>query len=308
MAFALTLAVLISITGCVDLITVSSTQRYVNVTVGGTVHLQCSFITSSKETTNLIVQWNFVERSSITPKQIYYYQSGEAVVPKTYQGRLTVPPSNNANGNVSISITNMQVSDSGLYTCEVRNFPDIEGKSEASVIVHVLEPPSAPFCAVHGDIAVGHLVTLTCHSEKGSPPPTYSWIRLDQARARQPLMGRVTPTGLLEIRNISEFNFGEYQCNSSNSVGSSTCKLELSTEAQDGVIAGAVIGALLGCLLIVLVVWFVIHQFKKHKYADVKAQAAPEMKGTSRPPPATSDVSMEMSSPNPHGDDDEARA
>ena len=70
--------------------------------------------------------------------QIYYYQSGEDVVPESYQGRLSVPPSHDASGNASISISNMQTVDSGLYTCEVRNFPDIEGKSEASIIVHVL--------------------------------------------------------------------------------------------------------------------------------------------------------------------------
>ncbi|KAG7247616.1 hypothetical protein CRUP_032687, partial [Coryphaenoides rupestris] len=52
-------------------------------------------------------------------------------------------------------------------------------------------PPSVPFCAVHGDISAGHLVTLTCHSEKGSPTPSYSWIRLDQAKARQTVKGRV---------------------------------------------------------------------------------------------------------------------
>ncbi|CAL8281998.1 unnamed protein product [Arctogadus glacialis] len=310
MAFVLTFAVLLSVTGCAELITVTSPQRYVNVTVGGSLLLQCSFVSTTLETTNLVVMWNFVEKSSSSLKQIYYSQADQDVVPPEYKGRLSLPPSHGTGGNVSIGLRNMQTADSGLYTCEVRNSPDIGGKTEASIIVRVLEPPSAPFCAVHGDVAVGHLVTLTCHSEKGSPPPTYTWVRLDQARARQPIMARVTPTGILEIRNISEFKFGEYQCTSTNAVGTSTCMVELSQEAEDGVIAGAVIGALLGCLLIVLVVWFIAHQVKKHRYTAVKTPAA-EMKGSSRPPPATSAVSMEMSSPShdsTHGDDDEARA
>lgn len=116
------------------------------------------------------------------------------------------------------------------------------------------EKPSAPYCAVHGDVESGHLVTLTCHSERGSPTPTYTWTRLDQTKTRMPVLGRgercicvfvrhlltsirsltcalvssVTTTGILEIRNISQFEFGEYQCNATNAVGYSTCTIELS--------------------------------------------------------------------------------
>lgn len=43
-------------------------------------------------------------------------------------------------------------------------------------------------------------------------------------------------------------------------------------------IAGAVIGALLGFALIILVVWFIAHTVKKHKYQAVKAAEANEMK------------------------------
>lgn len=50
------------------------------------------------------------------------------------------------------------------------------------------------------------------------------------------------------------------------------------TDAGDGVIAGAVIGALLGCLLIILVVWFIAHTVKKHKYKAVKVSEANEKK------------------------------
>lgn len=48
-------------------------------------------------------------------------------------------------------------------------------------------------------------------------------------------------------------------------------KMSVYVEVGDGVIAGAVIGALLGCALITLVVWFIAHTVKKHKYKAVKA-------------------------------------
>lgn len=40
--------------------------------------------------------------------------------------------------NASISIRNMQAADSGTYTCEVHNLPDIQGTTEANTRVHVM--------------------------------------------------------------------------------------------------------------------------------------------------------------------------
>lgn len=55
--------------GCVELITVSTPEKYINVTVGGSALLQCSFATTA-QTTNLIIQWDFVSSSSMTPQQV----------------------------------------------------------------------------------------------------------------------------------------------------------------------------------------------------------------------------------------------
>ncbi|XP_071384263.1 V-set and immunoglobulin domain-containing protein 1-like [Centroberyx affinis] len=308
MRSTLSLLVLISIMGWVELITVRTPHKIVNVTMGGSVLLQCTFSTI-EETTGLTIQWDFISTSSMSPQQVYYYQSGKEVIAKSYEGRIQPPTDPSTTRNASIMISNMQPSDAGVYTCEVHNFPDVEGQSEANIIVHVLEKPSVPFCAVHGDVESGHLVTLTCHSERGSPAPTYTWIKLDQAKARRPVLGRATTTGLLEIRNISQFEFGEYQCNATNAVGFSICTLELSAEVGDGVIAGAVIGALLGCVLIILVVWFIAHTVKKQKYRPVKAAEAREMKRSTHQAPATADgVPMATASSNLHAEEDEVQA
>uniref|UniRef100_A0A3B4ZYG9 V-set and immunoglobulin domain-containing protein 1 n=1 Tax=Stegastes partitus TaxID=144197 RepID=A0A3B4ZYG9_9TELE len=245
--------------------------KYVNVLKGQSAMLQCSFVSTEAATTSLTIQWDVVTSSSMTPQQVCFYQSGKIVITNAYEGRVTAPSAPATTKNASIVINNMQPSDAGVYTCEVHNFPDVEGQSQANIIVNVLEKPSTPYCSVHGDVETGHLVTLTCHSESGSPNPTYTWTRLDQTKTRRPVLGRMTTTGILEIKNMSQFEFGEYQCNATNTVGFSTCTIELSP-VGDGVIAGAVIGALLGCVLIVLVVWFIAHSVKKHKYRAVKAK------------------------------------
>uniref|UniRef100_A0A3Q4H2T8 V-set and immunoglobulin domain-containing protein 1 n=1 Tax=Neolamprologus brichardi TaxID=32507 RepID=A0A3Q4H2T8_NEOBR len=264
---------------------------YVNVTIDGTVLLDCMFATTVATTAALTIQWEFLSKSAMTAQQvdavycsdyshIFYYQSGQVVIPKSYEGRIQTPAAPGDTKNASITIRNMQPSDSGLYTCEVHNLPDVDGQSQANIIVNVLEKPSAPYCAVHGNVESGHLVTLTCHSEQGNPTPTYNWAKMDQTKTRRPVelcFFSATTTGILEIRNISQFEFGEYQCIATNVVGFATCTIELSPEVADGVIAGAVIGALLGCVLIGLVAWFIAHTVKKHKYNAVKMAEANEM-------------------------------
>ncbi|KAG8008293.1 V-set and immunoglobulin domain-containing protein 1, partial [Nibea albiflora] len=257
--------------GCVQPITVSSPHKKVNVTVGGSVLLECMFDTIS-DTSGLTIQWDFD-----SPASVFYYQSGKYVV-TAYKDRLEPPSSPATTRNASIIIRNMQTSDTGVYSCEVHNIPDVIGKTQVNIMVNVLERPSTPYCSTHGNVETGHLVTLTCHSEEGNPPPVYTWTRLDQTKTRRSVLGMMTKTGKLEIRNISQFEFGEYQCNATNSVGFSICTIELNADVGDGVIAGAVIGALLGCVLIILVVWFIAHSLKKHKYKAVKAAEANEMK------------------------------
>ncbi|XP_060941563.1 V-set and immunoglobulin domain-containing protein 1-like [Limanda limanda] len=307
MSSMLGLLVLASITGRVELITVSTPFKSINVTVGGSVLLQCGFVTTQEGTSGLTIQWDFM--SSAAPQQIYYYQSGKDVIPKPYEGRIQPPSSPGTNKNASITIHNMKPSDSGYYTCEVHNFPDVDGKSQVNIAVNVHERPSPPYCAVHGDVESGHLVTLTCHSELGSPTPTYTWTKLDQAKTRMPVLGQTSPNGILRITNISQFQFGEYQCNATNVAGFSACTIELSAEVSDGVIAGAVIGALLGCLLIALVVWFIAHTVKRHRYKAVKAPEANEMKGSSRTAQeATESVPTATTAGNLHAGGDEPEA
>ncbi|XP_034082442.1 LOW QUALITY PROTEIN: V-set and immunoglobulin domain-containing protein 1-like [Gymnodraco acuticeps] len=309
MCSTMSLLVLLSIIGCVELIKVSTPHKYVNVTRGTDVLLPCTFVTSAPDTKKLNIQWDFVATSSAIPKPVYYYLSGTVDIATSYEGRVQPPFSPATTKNASIIIRNIQPSDTGVYSCQVHNLPDFEGVSEADIFVLVFETPSTPYCSVHGDVESGHLVTLTCHSERGSPPPTYTWIRLDQARTRRPVMGRTTDTGILEIRNISQFEFGEYQCNATNGEGFSTCTLELNHDVGDGVIAGAVIGALLGCVLIVLVVWFIAHTLKKHKYKAIKASEGNEMMRSSTQAPEASDsVTMATTPSNLHAEGDGPKA
>lgn len=69
---------------------------------------------------------------------MFVYQSGEYVITEDYAGRLDAPISPDTTKNVSVVLKNVKVTDSGLYTCDVNNFPDVEGSTEANIKVTVL--------------------------------------------------------------------------------------------------------------------------------------------------------------------------
>ncbi|XP_076836775.1 V-set and immunoglobulin domain-containing protein 1-like [Brachyhypopomus gauderio] len=261
----------LSLTGCALSIVVTSSQKVVNVSIYDTAMLQCNFSTN-EPTKQLTVAWTFYPKSSPTPEQVYYYQSGVEVIGQQFKDRLKVlyPPLSTTM-NATISISDMRIVDAGTYMCEVHNLPDISGISTATVIVHVFEKPSYPFCAVHGDVATGHLVTLTCHSEKGNPPPKYTWSRIEQGTSNMVI--NADESGVLSFRNISQFQFGKYQCNASNTVGTSTCTVTLNSETHAATIVGAVIGALLAAVFVALLAWCISHHLKKKKYEAAKANA-----------------------------------
>ncbi|KAI1903597.1 hypothetical protein AGOR_G00028840 [Albula goreensis] len=272
------LIVLFSLIGNLHSLTVKTSPKSVNVTNGGNVTLLCTFTTTADSTSKLTIQWSFTQKSSMAPQQVYFYLDGSAVVGEDFAGRVIGPSYPNTTRNASITITKMNPSDSGMYTCEVLNFPDADGKIEGNIIVNVLERPSTPFCAIHGTVESGHRVSLTCHTERGNPPPTYTWTNLDQGRSRSVLGRSNTQTGVMTIGNLSEFQFGHYQCNASNILGFSTCIVELTEELGDGAIAGAVIASLLAAGLVVFLVWYITHRLKKkNQYKAAKAKGSTEM-------------------------------
>ena len=66
-----------------ELITVSTPHKYVNVTTGGSVLLQCTFDTI-QQTSGLLIQWDFVSRSDMTPQQVdTHARTSEALLMST---------------------------------------------------------------------------------------------------------------------------------------------------------------------------------------------------------------------------------
>ncbi|XP_005419881.1 V-set and immunoglobulin domain-containing protein 1 isoform X1 [Geospiza fortis] len=286
-------------------VVVTVPEKTVNVTTGGNATLLCTY-TSSGTLGNFFIQWSFysakesqlhthspchgilsMDEKSVSLCQktvyvtdargrcswrykIYYYSGGQSYSYGAFKNRITASTSP---GNASITISNMQPSDTGSYTCEVFSPQGDAAQSQKSVIVNVLVKPSKPFCKVEGTPEKGHLIYLLCNCEEGLPRPTYHWYKVDE-NTLKPVTEQLDPnSGILYIGNLTTFETGYYRCIASNLLGNSTCELDLTAKHSDGgIVAGALIGAILAAAIICIIVWVFTKKAKNRKSPNNEMQ------------------------------------
>nr|XP_009943515.1 PREDICTED: V-set and immunoglobulin domain-containing protein 1 [Opisthocomus hoazin] len=261
--------VLAILTGHVSSVVVTVPEKTVNVTTGGNATLLCTY-TNSGPLGNFFIQWSFYSAKESQLHTIYYYSEGQSYSYGEFKNRITAAT---GPGNASITISNMQPSDTGSYTCEVFSPQGDAGQSQKSVIVSVLVKPSKPFCKIEGTPEKGHLIYLLCRCEEGLPQPTYHWYKVDE-NTLKPVTGQLNPnTGILHIGNLTTFETGYYRCVASNALGNSTCELDLTADHSDsGIVAGALIGAILAAAIICIIVWVLTKKARNKRSSSNEMQ------------------------------------
>ncbi|XP_055673915.1 V-set and immunoglobulin domain-containing protein 1 [Falco peregrinus] len=268
--------VLAILTGPVSGVVVTVPEKAVNVTTGGNVTLLCTY-KDSGPLGNFFIQWSFYSAKESQLHTIYYCSEDQSYSYGQFKNRITAAT---GPGNASITISNMQPSDTGAYTCEVFSPLGDTGQSQKTVIVSVLVKPSKPFCKIEGTPEKGHLTYLSCKCEEGLPHPTYHWYKVDE-NTLTPVTEKFNPnTGILYIGNLTTFETGHYRCVASNILGNSTCELDLTTHYSDSaIVAGALIGAILAAVIICVIVWILT------KKAKTKKLSTNEMRETAQKQP-----------------------
>ncbi|XP_054630441.1 V-set and immunoglobulin domain-containing protein 8b isoform X1 [Dunckerocampus dactyliophorus] len=167
-------------------------------------------------------------------------------------------------GDASISLSNVRLSDTATYQCKVKKAPGVDMRK---VTLVVMVPPSVPKCWVDGKEEKGSPVSLLCKSSQGSSPLTYTWTR--ESGGTMPTVMAAADTGELLIKNHSDSYAGSYVCEAKNPVGKTQCRYSLKAHNPTnkvGVIVGAVIGALLLLLLLLLLIWLLVCCCHKRRY------------------------------------------
>ncbi|XP_028623325.1 V-set and immunoglobulin domain-containing protein 1 isoform X2 [Grammomys surdaster] len=259
-AFWKVFLILNCLAGQVSMVQVTIPDSFVNVTVGSNVTLLCLYTTTAPSPDTLSIQWSFFHNKEMEPISIYYSEGGQASGIGQFKNRIigaTNP------GNASITILHMQPADSGIYICDVNNPPDFVGKNQGILDVTVLVKPSKPFCTIQGRPEAGYPISLSCLSAFGTPSPVYYWYRIEGNTIVPVKESFNSATGVLAIGNLTNFEQGYYQCTAINSLGNSSCEIDLtSSHPEVGIIIGALVGALTGVAIIICVVYFARNKVK----------------------------------------------
>ncbi|KAL7848399.1 hypothetical protein AOLI_G00231170 [Acnodon oligacanthus] len=239
--------------------------------VGDNATLPCHHQLWQGDTSLLDIEWLLVKPNA-KQKVVITYFAGRTYDPNEGDsGRLSLA-GDYLKGDASLMISDLSLSDSGEYSCKVKN----GGKYHWNTVnLIVLVKPSKPRCWMEGRLLEGSDVKMSCKSADGSDPIHYKWERvLDKGK----YVGKLPPLALLDLknpeivtlRNLTRESAGVYKCTASNDVGEESCTVEVKIHYVRGmgVVAGAVVGVSFGVLLIILIVWLVFRKKEKKKYEE----------------------------------------
>nr|XP_020666306.1 cell surface A33 antigen isoform X2 [Pogona vitticeps] len=247
----LVLFMLSAVVAVVHAVTVQTPQVKVEAARDKNATLQCIFHTSA---TNRVPGDNVSWRKVPAMEDFAYKVIGSDLEYKgNYGDRMTFSGDLNQ-GNGSITFSELTMADNGTYECTVQLFEDPPPRS-VLIDLLVLVIPSKPTCKIIGKAEYGQNINLTCHSDEGSPKPTYTWQRYDAQNQPQQLVGTPMEGGLLMLKNISADTTGYYICLSQNSVGHDNCNISLAVVPQSMNIAlyAGIIGGVVAAIIIIAV-------------------------------------------------------
>ncbi|KAK7944921.1 hypothetical protein WMY93_000649 [Mugilogobius chulae] len=144
------------------------------VSVGGTVTLTCRV----EESDNSSLQW------SNTAQQTLYFGEKRALRDNRIQLHRSTAT------ELSITISEVQLSDEGEYTCSIFTMPVRTARASVTVLGVPTKPQISGF---EGAVPEGEEVTLTCTSSGSKPPAQLHWYRGEQRLTARPDVVESTP-------------------------------------------------------------------------------------------------------------------
>ncbi|NWH64603.1 MPZL2 protein, partial [Geococcyx californianus] len=133
------------------------TSKEVDAVNGTNVRLKCTFSSSSPISQNLSVTWNFQPEDLSFHEPVLYYLKKSYNLPGRFKERVTWD-GNIERYDASIVIWNLQPTDNGTFTCQVKNPPDATGVV-GEVRLRVVQ--KVPFSEIHFlAVAIGSACVL----------------------------------------------------------------------------------------------------------------------------------------------------
>ncbi|XP_072191617.1 V-set and immunoglobulin domain-containing protein 4 isoform X2 [Excalfactoria chinensis] len=213
-AVLLLVVVVMAFVGCRALLDLSGTTQVKGVWMGSTT-LPCTY-TPSQGFTQQTLTWS-LERDLSTSTIFRRDSSGDHILLSRFRNRVSVPKG--SPGDASLHITDLEIPDSGHYTCQViwrsENYSLIT--KEVTTIVKVAKVDVTKPIIVAGELGLvvpaGAKASLTCVAQ-GSPPISYRWFRVAPGRNGQILGSEAE----LVWNSLQPSDAGMYYCEVQNRV------------------------------------------------------------------------------------------
>ncbi|KAL0970541.1 hypothetical protein UPYG_G00243520 [Umbra pygmaea] len=157
---------------------------------GDDVILPCTLrnTVSTVNAVDEVVEW---QRRDLRPKEVHFYRNRvdyNADQNPSYRGRTSLFKDEMKNGNISLKLRNVTVSDAGNYTCF---FPTLKSPDRKDLVQLIVGAVSRPVISIVGFKGV----VLQCESRGLIYNPEVTWLDSD---------GNILPAGPTEIQTDSE--------------------------------------------------------------------------------------------------------
>uniref|UniRef100_A0A669PMT5 V-set and immunoglobulin domain containing 4 n=1 Tax=Phasianus colchicus TaxID=9054 RepID=A0A669PMT5_PHACC len=200
--------------GCRAFLDLSGAAQVKGVWMGSTT-IPCTY-TPSQGFTQQVLTWS-MERDLSISTIFRRDDSGDHILLSRFRNRVSVPKS--SPGDASLHITDLEIPDSGHYTCQIiwrsENYSLIT--KELTTMVKVAKVAVTKPTIVAGELGlavpVGAKASLTCVAQ-GSPPISYRWFRMAPGRSGQ-LLGSEAE---LVWSSLQPSDAGMYYCEVQNRV------------------------------------------------------------------------------------------
>ncbi|NXL00840.1 VSIG4 protein, partial [Mesembrinibis cayennensis] len=179
----------------------------------GSTTLPCTYVPSEGFTQQTLI-WS-VERDYSTSTIFRRDDSGDHILLSQFRDRVSVPK--HSPGNASLLIKNLEIPDSGHYTCQVswRSRNNSLVTKEVTTTVKVVKVAATKPIIRAGELGLtvpaGASTSLTCVAS-GSPPISYRWFRSTPGGKALLLSSQAE----LAWDSLQPSDAGEYYCEAKN--------------------------------------------------------------------------------------------
>ena len=137
------------------------------------VTLNCEFSLDSENWQHTEIEWNIVPLNREEDDRIIILLTGGMLYNDLYdplKGRVHFTSPVPQNGDASLTINDLRLTDTGTYQCKVKKYI-------RNIIRIVMERPSKPVCYMECEATAGKRVVLKCGSSQGTPPSEIQMVR-----------------------------------------------------------------------------------------------------------------------------------